>query len=155
MSTIRCIYREAAPEFPATDQHPDAVRYGPITLDGGAVVFVDAIGGLPTSFDLSAVLYPPAPVPATITDRQFFQQLAVEGTITPDEALAAVKTGTLPAALSAIVAGLPSDQQFGANMLLCGAVTFHRDAPLTAQIGQSSGRSSAQLDDFFRKASAL
>lgn len=52
MSTIRCIYREA-PNFPATDQHPNAVRY-----QVGAL-FVDAIGGQPTQAEVDALLTPP------------------------------------------------------------------------------------------------
>jgi protein-disulfide isomerase-like protein with CxxC motif len=49
MSQIRCIYR-SQPNFPATDQHPDAVRY-----QVGAL-FVDAIGGQPTQAEVDAVL---------------------------------------------------------------------------------------------------
>lgn len=52
MSTIRCIYSEP-PKFPATDQHPDAVRY----VVGGRIV--DAIGGQPTQAEVDAVLTPP------------------------------------------------------------------------------------------------
>ena len=51
MSTIRCIYT-SAPKFPATDQHPDAVRY----QVGG--LFVDAIGGEPTLAEVDAILSP-------------------------------------------------------------------------------------------------
>jgi len=52
MSTIRVLY-EKEPDFPATDQHPDAVRYkvGKWT--------VDAIGGEPTPGEVLAVLNPP------------------------------------------------------------------------------------------------
>ncbi len=52
MSTIRCIYT-ADPGFPATDQHPSAVRY-----KVGSYI-VDAIGGQPTQTDVDAVLNPP------------------------------------------------------------------------------------------------
>ena len=45
MSTIRCIY-SAEPNFPATDQHPDAVRYQV------AGVWVDAIDGEPTEAEV-------------------------------------------------------------------------------------------------------
>ena len=37
--TIRCVYHGGEPSFPATDQHPDAVRYFI------APYVVDAIGG--------------------------------------------------------------------------------------------------------------
>lgn len=56
MSEIRCIYHGSAPDFPASDQHPEAVRYGPITLSTGQSVYVDAIGGPPTVPEIERVL---------------------------------------------------------------------------------------------------
>lgn len=53
MSTIRCVYSRE-PKFPATDQHPDAVRYAV----AGKVV--DAIGGEPTLEEVAAFLAPSA-----------------------------------------------------------------------------------------------
>jgi len=55
MSAIRVIY-EAEPDFPATDQHPDAVRYRV------GEYWVDAIGASPAELDkalenLGRVLY--------------------------------------------------------------------------------------------------
>lgn len=60
MTGIRCVYRDASPDFPATDQHPDAMRYGPIQTEAG-IVFVDAIGDAPTLEDIEAVMNPPQP----------------------------------------------------------------------------------------------
>lgn len=94
-------------------------------------------------------------VPASISDRQFFQQLAVVGVITQDEALAAVKTGTIPVAMQALVAGLPADQQFGAEMLLSGATIFYRNHPLTISFGNAYGWTPSQIDDFFIAAGNL
>lgn len=54
MSIIRCVYSRE-PSFPATDQHPDAVRY---TVAGHTV---DAIGGEPTPEEVAAFLAPPVP----------------------------------------------------------------------------------------------
>lgn len=51
MSTIRVIYSEE-PKFPATSQHPDALRYHIGNL------WVDAIGGQPTQEEIDAVLIP-------------------------------------------------------------------------------------------------
>jgi hypothetical protein len=51
MSTIRCIYT-SEPKFPATDQHPDAVRYQVGNL------FVDAVGGQPTQAEIDALVSP-------------------------------------------------------------------------------------------------
>lgn len=58
MSQIRCVYRGAPPDFPATDQHPDALRFGPITVNGDDY-FVDAIGDAPTIDEIAAILDPP------------------------------------------------------------------------------------------------
>ena len=52
MTTILCIY-SAEPNFPATDQHPDALRY----QAGGR--WIDAVGGEPTADEIAAVLAPP------------------------------------------------------------------------------------------------
>lgn len=95
------------------------------------------------------------PVPRMISDRQFFQQLAAMGVVTDDEALAAVGPGTLPAALAALIAGLPEDQQFGAKMLLVGAVQFDRQHPMVTVLGQAFGWTSDQIDDLWRAASKL
>jgi hypothetical protein len=54
MSTIRTVYHDAPPPFPATDQHPDAARY-----QVGSV-WVDAIGGAPTEAELDAFVAPPS-----------------------------------------------------------------------------------------------
>lgn len=98
---------------------------------------------------------PPPPKPSSISDRQFFQQLAVQGVITQDEALAAVRTGAIPAALQHLIDGLPSDQQFGATMILSGATTFERNHPLTIAIGAAYGWQAEQVDALFRAAAVL
>ena len=56
MTKIRTVYR-GEPQFPASDQHPDAKRY-----KVGAYV-VDAVGGEPTPAEVEAVLNPPQPTP--------------------------------------------------------------------------------------------
>lgn len=48
--TIRCIYEEE-PKWPATDQHPDAVRYKV------GQFWVDVIGPAPTLEEVMAVKY--------------------------------------------------------------------------------------------------
>lgn len=58
MSTIVFVYHPVEgvptePNFPATDQHPDAVRY----LVG--LYYVDATDGEPTAEDVAAFLRPP------------------------------------------------------------------------------------------------
>lgn len=117
--------------------------------DGFAMEFLSD-----TDREVVAFLHPPAPLP-DISDRQFFQQLAVQGVITQDEALAAVKTGSIPAALQGLINSLPADQQFGATMIVAGATTFQRNHPMTVAIGAAYGWNAAQIDAFFRLAAAL
>ena len=112
--------------------------------------FVDGVYSPPSNSGTK-----PAASIGSISDRQFFQQLAAQGIITQAEALAAVKTGTIPATLQAIVNALPIDQQFPAQMLLSGATVFERKHPLTSAVGAAYGWSSAQVDQFFIDAGSL
>jgi hypothetical protein len=100
---------------------------------------------------------PPAPVPETISDRQFFQQLAIEGDITQDEALAAVQTGAIPAKLESVIAELPASDQFNAKMLLAGATTFNFSNPLTMALAAalSPPRTEDQMKALWTAASQL
>lgn len=98
---------------------------------------------------------PSNPVPSIISDRQFFQQLAMQGVITQDEALAAVKTGEIPAALKQAVESLPPGRQFEATMIISGATTFQRTHPLTVAIGTACDWTDAQIDALFRAAAVL
>jgi hypothetical protein len=95
-------------------------------------------------------------VPAQISDRQFFQQLALVGTITQDEALAAVATGAIPAALTAFINAIPDPTaQFNAKMLLMGATIFERNHPLTMAVAAAQGMTPEQVDGFFIAAAQL
>lgn len=98
---------------------------------------------------------PPPPVPSEISDRQFFQQLAIEGIITQDEALAAVQTGTIPAVLQKIVDQMADDQKFGAKMILSGATIFQFNHPMTIGIAMAYGWDEARRGAFFTAAGAL
>lgn len=99
---------------------------------------------------------PPTPVPQVISDRQFYQQAALQSIIMQAEALAAVQTGAIPTILMNIVNGIADPtQQFAAKMILSGATQFERNNPLTASIGTALGWTPAQIDAFFIAASAL
>ena len=94
-------------------------------------------------------------VPQTISDRQFFQQLAIAKVISQEEALAAVKTGDIPAALSGFIAALDDASRFNAEMLLSGATVFQRNHPLTNAVAMAQGMTADQVDEFFRQAAKL
>jgi hypothetical protein len=77
---------------------------------------------------------PISDVPPMISDRQFFQQLAIMELITENEALAYVQTGTLPGAFLSFIDQLPADQRFDAKMKLTGANTFDRNNPFWSML---------------------
>jgi hypothetical protein len=127
--------------------------------DGIIAIQNDAVGP-DWTWNGTALVPPPAKsippeIPQEISDRQFFQQLAIQGIVSQSDALSAVKTGTLPQALQTIVSGLPVDQQFSAQMLLCGATVFERNHAMTIAIGAAYGWTPAQVDAFFTVAAAL
>ena len=99
----------------------------------------------------------PGPVvPTVISDRQFFQQLAAQGTITPLEALDAVKIGAIPLALQTQIDVLPTAaERFSATMLVAGGTQFERAHPTTAQLGTLMGWSASDLDSLWTAAAKL
>ena len=98
----------------------------------------------------------PLVAPMTISDRQFAHGLAKAGVIQNAEALAFVRTGTIPAALASIISGIPDAQQrFDAEMLVSGAVEFRRDHPLVSVFAANLNWSDKEVMDFWRMAGAL
>ncbi len=108
--------------------------------------------------DVVAFLNPlPLPIapPSKISDRQFFQALALRGMLTFNEALLCVRTGELPMAFQSFLQTLTSEQEFSARMLLSGAVIFERDHPLTKAFGDWYGMSPENIDELWLEASNL
>lgn len=97
----------------------------------------------------------PPPVPSSISDRQFFQQIAVMGLITEAEAEDAVASGAIPASLAALIEYLPEQARHGARMLLKGATVFERHHEMTDTIAWLYGFDSDDVDDLFRAAALL
>jgi hypothetical protein len=128
--TIRCIYT-SEPSFPATDQHPDAVRY---FVDP---YWVDAIGGQPTLDEINAVLTPPLP---DLLPYQFRAMLALSGK---------------QSALDAYVAGLPDPQKTIAQAKLDYSLVFQRDNSLVLAAQQALGLTNDQLDALWKQAAAI
>lgn len=82
MSTIRCVY-EKAPGFPATDQHPAAVRY---PINAGPFKFADVIGGPPSQAEIDALLGTDA---AGVTEAQ--RKTDIDATIAGDATIQLLK----------------------------------------------------------------
>jgi hypothetical protein len=79
--TVRVVYRNNPPDFPATSQHPNAVRYGPYNISGVSY-WADAIDTEPTLEEVAAIIAPP---PSSFLPRDLLALLT-----TTD--LAAIKT---------------------------------------------------------------
>ncbi len=95
-------------------------------------------------------------VPASISDRQFAHQLMKQGIISFAEALAFVQTGTIPSALSALIAGIQDqNDREAAELLIAGNVEFRRNSPLTASLAAAYGWSVETTDNFWRAAALL
>ncbi|GEM_PF-2705912 len=93
-------------------------------------------------------------VPASISDRQFFQQLAISGVITQEQALAS-NAAVIPPPLLELIDAMPEDDRFGVKMLVSGATVFERRHPITEAIGTAYGWSPEQIDAFFIAAADL
>lgn len=105
--------------------------------------------------EVVAFMAPKQPVPEAISDRQFFHGLALRGEVTEAEALAAVRTGAVPAAFQTFIDALPAEERFGATMLVSGAIEFRRSHLLTVAFSQAKGWTSEATDEFWRYCASL
>jgi hypothetical protein len=93
-----------------------------------------------------------APVPASISRRQFFQVLATAEIITKQEALDAVTTGAIPAALDNLIELFSDDEnlQWQARMAVSGATSFERNNWFVVAFGAAYGLSPEEIDGLWR-----
>lgn len=90
------------------------------------------------------------PPPPVLTRMQFYMQLVHDGTISEDEAIAAMG-GAIPATLSQAVATLPSSQQFGCKMMLASPSVMRSD-PNFINFATAMSWSEDKVFDFFEAA---
>lgn len=102
---------------------------------------------------IDALRNAPQPVPGTIRLLQFLGQGVIAGIFSQDEALAAARTGAVPAAIEAVFGTLPADQAFQARLAWAAMVEVDRASPLLAAVAAARGMNTAAMDDFFRAAS--
>jgi hypothetical protein len=93
-------------------------------------------------------------VPATVRLLQFLGQAVAAGMISPDEALAAARTGAVPAAFEQVFATLPPEQAFGARLAWAGMYEVDRASPLLVVVAAAQGMSESDMDAFFIAAAA-
>lgn len=123
MSQILVAY-EFEPNFPATDQHQDAVRH----FIGG--VWVDAVGAAPTEAEVQAFLNPPPAVPGFVTNLQARKAIRAAG-LKPD----------VDAAIAAGSEELQEEWRY--------AQEIRRDSARIAELAGVLGLDDAALDALF------
>lgn len=116
-----------------------------VNLQTGGVETVDL-----TPEEIAALPGPqPAPVPASITFAQLLIGLVTEQWITQSDGEGWL-TGTLPAAVTAVINTLPEGQRFAAKARALRPSEVLRADPLVAAMGAAAGKTEAQIDTFFR-----
>lgn len=96
-----------------------------------------------------------APVPASVTRRQFFQGAAAGGLITQQESIDAM-AGQIPASMLAyILTHYAATDRFAQTMVSAGGETFQRDNELVVGWMASLGQTPVQVDDLFRMMATL
>ena len=133
------------------------LQFTHISLEDGTVI---ATTSLPQNFDAAVALLddvlaatPPItqPAEATIPDLSFAQLLiglVTEEWITESEG-GAWLVGTLPAPVLAVIATLPSNQQFAAKARAIRPSAVVRADPLVAALAAAEGKTTEELDAFF------
>jgi hypothetical protein len=92
----------------------------------------------------------PSPVPQELSFAQLLIGLVAEGWITETEGDAWANR-QLPAAVNALIAGLPQAQRFAARTKAKLPSVVLRNDALVVALAAQQGKTAEQLDDFFRK----
>jgi hypothetical protein len=105
--------------------------------------------------EIEALRNAPPPVPDAISRRQLLIALTAAGLITEAEALAAAKTGKVPAAIDAVFAALPKDQALAARITWATMTVVERDHPLIQAVIDAKIATAEQVDALFQAAAEL
>jgi len=129
------------------------IRIQSINAATGEIIVRDATPA--EAAEIEALCNPPPPVPDVISRRQLLIALAAAGLITEAEALAAAKTGEVPAAIDAVFAQLPSEQALAARITWATMTQVERMHPLVQAIINANIVTAEQVDTLFRTAAQL
>jgi hypothetical protein len=105
--------------------------------------------------EIEALRNAPPPVPETVSRRQLLIALAAAGLITEAEALAAARTGEVPAAIDAVFAALPKEQALAARITWATMTVVERDHPLIQAVIDAKIVTAEQVDALFQAAAKL
>lgn len=92
----------------------------------------------------------PEPVPSVISFAQLLIGLVSEGWITASEGRAWRDRVSLPAQVQMVIEGLPEDQQFAAETRALAPSEVNRNDPLVVALATVAGKTTEEIDTFFR-----
>jgi hypothetical protein len=110
------------------------------------------------TYDGTDFVGPPPAVDETIyaiTNRQFYQHLALAGVISQQEALDAVRGAIPPALATAVGKNASGDALFNVQMFLASATLFPREHPVVEQLATAMEWSKDYADQVWRNARKL
>lgn len=93
---------------------------------------------------------PLAPIPASISFAQLLIGLVSEQWITEAEGRAWRDRVALPEQVQAVISSLPVEQQFAAETRALAPSEILRADPLVEALGSAAGKTTEELDEFFR-----
>jgi hypothetical protein len=105
--------------------------------------------------EIEALRNAPPPVPAAISRRQLLIALAQAKLVTEAEALAAAKTGEVPAVINQVFAALPKDQALAAQITWATMTVVERNHPLIQAVINAELATAEQVNTLFREAAKL
>ncbi len=153
-ATAATIAARAAAIVPA-DVLGLSVVNGVVTIEFSPAASQQSMQAAQTALNAFLATQPLAPVPASVTRRQYYMQGVVAGWFTQAQALALITAGTLPPSVITFVSSLPVGQQFAANMYLIGEMNYYRNNPLLNQLVTAGGITQTFMDSFFIAAALL
>jgi hypothetical protein len=130
-----------------------AIRIQSINAATGETIVRDATPA--EAAEIEALRNAPPPVPNVITRRQLLIALAQAGLISEAEALAAAKTGEVPAAIDAVFGALPKEQALAAQITWATMTQVERSHPLVQALIDAKVATAEQVDALFRAAAQL
>ena len=101
---------------------------------------------------------PPAPPPPPVTDVSFWQFMMAAwklNFITHAEALAAVRSRTMPPAFVTAIADLPTEAKLEAELKFAGITRMQRSDPLFALVVAANIATDEQIDGVFTVAATI
>lgn len=146
--------------FYTPDIHGDAIPEGAVEISAEihAAWLVDTARQRWNGEALEPCDPPPPPPPPPVTDVSFWQFMMAAwklNFITHEEALAAVRSRTMPPAFVTALAGLPEAARLEAELKFAGVTRMLRSDPLFARVVAANIATDEQIDGVFAVAATI